>query len=273
MARGVGDPSGQMVATKGRKMLVAWIGNGTFASQSLPRDISLSAVDGTLRQAFVPELKMMRQLPSSSSRTVVYTAVAAADTAAAAKRDDTSASTASGERFIEHAQVKGGFQLEVFARFILSPHHDPEHANTPTTTTSNNNSNAPKRQRFGFRVLAAAGGAEGTEVGIDLDAQIVYVDGRNSNSCDAMSWLCPSTSSPARQHGLYLAGPLLTEAAAVVEVHCYVDGAYVSCIFNNQTAITAMVSPTPAATAPVVSFGDATVQLESWPLSLASTAR
>eukprot|EP01043_Picozoa_sp_COSAG02_P060883 COSAG02_NODE_8054_length_2729_cov_2.890494_2_plen_90_part_00 len=29
MARTLGDPSGQSVATKGRKVMVSWIGNGT----------------------------------------------------------------------------------------------------------------------------------------------------------------------------------------------------------------------------------------------------
>ena len=51
MARTLGDPSGQTVATKGRKVMVAWIGNGTFAAQSLPRDLSLSPADGSLRKA------------------------------------------------------------------------------------------------------------------------------------------------------------------------------------------------------------------------------
>ena len=33
MARTFGDPSGQTVATKGRKVMVSWIGNGTCESQ------------------------------------------------------------------------------------------------------------------------------------------------------------------------------------------------------------------------------------------------
>ena len=35
MARTLGDPSGQTVATKGRKVMMSWIGNGTCESQSL----------------------------------------------------------------------------------------------------------------------------------------------------------------------------------------------------------------------------------------------
>ena len=58
-----------------------------------------------------------------------------------------------------------------------------------------------------------------------------------------------------------------------VSVHCIVDGAYmyVQCIFNNLTAITAMVSPTADATELVEFFGSAVatlLQLESWRLAL-----
>lgn len=67
------------------------------------------------------------------------------------------------------------------------------------------------------------------------------------------------------------AGPLLGNASTVV-VHCYLDGVYVSCIFNNQTAITAMVAPSADAVAGVTSFGDdgvaMQVQAESWKLAL-----
>ena len=59
MARTLGDPSGQTVATEGRKVMVSWIGNATFAAQSLPRDLSLSP-SGRLLQSFVPELRAMR---------------------------------------------------------------------------------------------------------------------------------------------------------------------------------------------------------------------
>lgn len=40
MARTLGDPSGQTVATKGRKVMVAWIGNGTCESRSAPLQYS-----------------------------------------------------------------------------------------------------------------------------------------------------------------------------------------------------------------------------------------
>lgn len=65
-------------------------------------------------------------------------------------------------------------------------------------------------------------------------------------------------------------GPLLG-ANDTVSVHCIVDGAYVQCIFNNLTAITAMVSPTADATELVEFFGSAVatlLQLESWRLAL-----
>lgn len=46
MARTLGDPSGQTVATNGRKLMVAWIGNGTCESQPIgPRSIVLPSVE------------------------------------------------------------------------------------------------------------------------------------------------------------------------------------------------------------------------------------
>lgn len=40
MARTLGDPSGQTVATNGRKVMVSWIGNGTCESQPIsPRTL------------------------------------------------------------------------------------------------------------------------------------------------------------------------------------------------------------------------------------------
>ena len=61
-----------------------------------------------------------------------------------------------------------------------------------------------------------------------------------------------------------------------IQVHCYVDGAYCSCIFGNETAITAMVAPGADAVAPVIAFSDGegsaaaapVMQLESWRLAL-----
>ena len=215
MARTLGDPSGQTVATKGRKIMVAWIGNGTFASQSLPRDLSLSPADGSLRQTWIPELQKLR---------------------------------------VGGSLIKGGLQLEVFARFAVG------------TGTG----------RFGVNVLCTASGSEVTEVGVDPEAGIVFIDGRKSGSCDAMSWLCPhhlpnQPSSP-RAAGLYPAGPLLG-SRKIVSVHCYIDGVYVSCIFNNQTAVTAMVAPTADATADVASFGSgATATIEAWELAMPKAA-
>ena len=222
-------------------MIIGWVGNGTFAAQSLPRDLSLDPVDGSLRQAFVPELQSLRVDGTHSSAS------------AGTPCDSTNG-----------LEVDGGLQLEVIVRLSGS------------------------RGRAGVRVLAGAGGGEGTEVGVDFDSQIVFIDGRQSNSCAAMPWLCPHqplapTAPPSpRRDGLYLAGPLLgssdaagfanagavTDAGALaaVRVHCLVDGAFVSCIFNNQTAITAMVAPSAAATGSVAAFGSGVRTLDSWRL-------
>jgi hypothetical protein len=223
MARTFGDPAGQTVATNGRKVMVAWVGNGTFASQSLPRDLSLSPIDGSLRQRWIPELQKLR---------------------IATKRDTST-------------KLTGGLHLEVFARFIID---------------------GTKFGRFGFQVLRTATGPESTEVGIDLDALIVFVDARKSGSCIAMSWLCPhqlpnQPPSP-RRAGLYPAGPLLGSRQDIT-VHCYIDAVYISCIFNNQTAITAMATPSANATGDVVSFGSGAkvVALQAWALAMPQESR
>ena len=65
MARTLGGPTNQ-VMTKGRKVLVGWL-IGNTQSQSLPRDLSLSA-DYELLQKFAPELSSLRRdaiLPSA----------------------------------------------------------------------------------------------------------------------------------------------------------------------------------------------------------------
>ena len=44
----------------GRKIMIAWIGGGTAASQSLPRDLTLDKNGQGLLQQFVPELQILR---------------------------------------------------------------------------------------------------------------------------------------------------------------------------------------------------------------------
>ena len=208
MPRVLGDPSGQTVATTGRRIMIGWVGNGTFAAQSLPRELSLSP-DGCLRQRWVPELRALR-VPGA---------------------------------------IGGGLQLELSATLTVAP----------------GKADAGRR-RFGVRVLVGPSG-EGTDIGVDLDTDIVYVDGRDSGSCDAVPWQCPNPRA-ATGTGLYPAGPLLGDPS-VITLHCYVDAVYVSCIFNNQTAITAMVAPSAQALDPVKSFGSgATIQVNTWRLAM-----
>jgi len=57
MARTLGGDANQVIGS-GRKFLIGWIG-GTPASQSLPRELSLSK-DYELLQRFVPELEQLR---------------------------------------------------------------------------------------------------------------------------------------------------------------------------------------------------------------------
>ena len=92
MARTLGSDANQ-VAKNGRRVLLGWIG-GTPASQSLARDLTLSA-DYELLQAFVPELQVLRQ-PTSLETTAV------------AEDDNRTA--------VSHSSV-GSLQLEVVATF------------------------------------------------------------------------------------------------------------------------------------------------------------
>eukprot|EP00037_Helgoeca_nana_P037818 m.17890 g.17890 ORF g.17890 m.17890 type:complete len:641 (+) comp9448_c1_seq1:4801-6723(+) len=93
MARTLGSDPNQ-VAVNGRRVLIGWIGGGSPASQSLARDLTLSA-EYELLQQFVPELQMLR-IPGSFS-TVAVPTPAKAEAAAVA--------------------TKGSLQLEVFASF------------------------------------------------------------------------------------------------------------------------------------------------------------
>ena len=168
-----------------------------------------------------------------------------------------------------YAPQQQGLQLEILARFKINPDR--------MLTESSSHKQTP---RFGFTVLGVAGTDEATHVGVDLDVGIFFIDGRKSNSCDAIPWQCPHQpphppAAPAapslRVAGLYPAGPLLGSKDAI-DIHCYVDAVFVSCIFNNETAITAMVNPSEEATAPVASFGAGggvqVASLEAWRLAL-----
>jgi sucrose-6-phosphate hydrolase SacC (GH32 family) len=161
------------------------------------------------------------------------------------------------------APEQHGLQLEVWARFSVSK---PETSSQVLAATP----------RFGFSVLQVAGTDEATHVGVDVDVGIVFIDGRRSNSCDAIPWQCPHpqthlTPPSPRAKGLYPAGPLFGSRDDIV-IHCYVDAVFVSCIFNNETAITAMVAPSDKATAAVTSFGEGddvrVTSLNTWRLAL-----
>jgi hypothetical protein len=93
MARTLGSDSNQ-VAKNGRRVLLGWIG-GTPASQSLARDLTLSA-DYELLQQFVPELQVLR-LPASLETATIA-------------EDDNETGTVSHSR-------AGSLQLELVATF------------------------------------------------------------------------------------------------------------------------------------------------------------
>jgi hypothetical protein len=93
MARTLGSDPNQ-VAKNGRRVLLGWIGGGAPASQSLARDLTLSA-DYELLQAFVPELEVLRQ-PASLETTAIA--------------EDDNRTT------VSHTEV-GSLQLEVVATF------------------------------------------------------------------------------------------------------------------------------------------------------------
>lgn len=73
MARTLGSRDTNQVAANGRRVLVGWIGGGTHASQSLARDLTLSATRELLQQ-FVPELQSLRTTAAPTlSKTVATT--------------------------------------------------------------------------------------------------------------------------------------------------------------------------------------------------------
>ena len=65
MARTLGSDPNQ-VAKNGRRVLIGWIGGGSVASQSLARDLTLSA-EYELLQQFSPELQMLRMPATRTS--------------------------------------------------------------------------------------------------------------------------------------------------------------------------------------------------------------
>ena len=80
MARTLGSTNSNQVAVNGRRVMIGWIsaccGGGCmdpFASQSLPRDLSLSP-DYELLQQFVPELKVLREGSGTSVNAAANTA-------------------------------------------------------------------------------------------------------------------------------------------------------------------------------------------------------
>lgn len=201
MARILGDPQQYRMRT-GRRVLVAWVGNSTFAAQSLARDLSLSP-SGKLLQRFVPELRMLRLPPADAP-------------------------------FV-------GLQAEVYAQFV----HIAADDNAEGTA--------------GVSVLASLDNPiEKTRVGVDWSTETVFVDGTRQGN-------------PAVR-----AGPLLGSKTNV-SVHVYVDHAYVTAIFNEQVALTVLVTPTSAAQGVVESFTscfaapcDSMSVVMAWPLRSAN---
>jgi sucrose-6-phosphate hydrolase SacC (GH32 family) len=93
MARTLGSDPNQ-VALNGRRVLVGWIGGSKPASQSLPRDLTLSQ-DYDLLQQFVPELQSLR-----------------------ADHQDVAD--------LWNTLLPGSMQLEVLASFTFSAKHTPK---------------------------------------------------------------------------------------------------------------------------------------------------
>lgn len=92
MARTLGSDANQ-VAKEGRRVLIGWLGGGAGASQTLAQDLSLSD-DGTLLQAFVPELKILRKDHTTLDNT--------------------------------HKSLQTGMQLEIFGTFEVTDTTDAE---------------------------------------------------------------------------------------------------------------------------------------------------
>ena len=97
MARTLGSDPNQ-VAKNGRRVLLGWIGGGSPASQSLARDLTLSA-DYELLQAFVPELEVLR-IPATHTQ-----------------HDFDGNAEPTAAEHVSAVQITGSQQLEVVATF------------------------------------------------------------------------------------------------------------------------------------------------------------
>ena len=176
--------------------------NNTLA---LPRDLS-AAADGTLRQAFVPELQTCRRQHMRMSNISL----------------DASTGGRGSPRFVETE----GTQLEIIATFKL-----------PSEPLS--------KGQFGVVVLSS-GVAEHTAIAFDQARGHVLLDRSRSGA-------------PGLQgNDDVRAGPWLNGDGdpSVLRLHAFVDNQIVSLIANNETAISAWVDPTLAASNRVGLFAE-----------------
>lgn len=152
MARTLSTEPNQ-VAAAGRRVMIAWIGGGDAASQSLPRDLSLDPDGAGLLQAFVPELQVLRGPGSAPGR---YERLEAHTPAAVAAAGATAAATAAGK--LRTRQVISQ-TVEVLAVFDVDATAAPDAV-------------------FGVSLLLSEDGQDSVPVGVSLGAQQVYVKDR-----------------------------------------------------------------------------------------------
>ena len=233
MARTLGSDPNQ-VAKNGRRVLVGWIG-GTPASQSLGRDLTLSA-DYELLQQFVPELKALR-IGAGSVLSVPRGAVG--DAARAHSLSTEIAST-------PFAEVVATFTFDAAT---------------------------PPRSRFGVSVLGA--GEAATNVFVDCSTYadgngcVAGTDSSSQKGREISGPLLPTdlarTAITTAMHTTTSAG----SAVATTHIHIYVDGGIVEAIFNNRTAMVAYATPDSAEATDIALFGVGGAvggELQSWQL-------
>jgi hypothetical protein len=228
MARTLGSSDANQVAVNGRRVLVGWLGGPNVASQSLPRDLSLSS-SYELLQAFVPELMLLRKPGSHTSRP---------SAALPESLPPSSIATRSGAR---DPISSASMQLEILASFSFD-------------------ATAPPQAPFGVEAYCV--GDACVRLQIDCSTAAAAVSCTVGVNTTAM----PDTHHGQMATAPLL--PLLPSSGSVeVTVHAILDHTIIEAIFNNRSAITGMYAKPPTADAYTTrAFGGVTGKVDWWEL-------
>jgi len=238
MARTLGSSDANQVAVPGRRILIGSIGHpAAGASQSLPRDLSLSP-SRELLQRFVPELQALRM--AGSYRHLASRYASRQPPMFAASRELASSSS---------------MQFEIWGRFSL------DCAKLPQAS-------------FGIDVYCAAGTCTRLQIECTTASESAAIAVPARASCTVG---VNTTAQFDPDHNRSVASgpllPLLPSAGAYeIVVHAIVDHAIIEVVFNNRTAIGGMYTKPPEATTYATRvFGDVEAEVDYWELEAPSS--